>query len=131
MKKYFYGISLLACLLLMACKKNEDLLTFKTDDKELEISVYKSTILLVTDEEQVKRVGVRGFKKMDGNTDISLFGFTCGENGGSYSELSVDRKDKDGFVGFDSDNWNVNGDRLIDQLAQEVCKIGLKSDIAK
>jgi hypothetical protein len=131
MKRYLYGISLLACLLLMACKKNEDLLTFKTNDKELEIGVYKSTILLVTDEEQVKRVGVRGFKKMDGDTDISLFGFTCGENGGSYSELSVDRKDKDGFVGFDSDNWSVNGDRLIDQLAQEVCKIGLNSNISK
>ena len=55
-------------------------------------------------------------------------GFTCGSEGGQYSQLSVDREDLDGYVSFDSGSWDASSGWVMDVLAKEVCKTAIEDE---
>ena len=127
MKLHTLQILIFICFLLGSCKKNnDDILKFGSNDSKLEIGIYKSTIFMDKNDDNVFQVGARGYRKLDGSKDILYLGFTCNETGSTYSELSVDRDDRDGLVSFDYGLWNSKGDSVIDLMGIEVCKIGLK-----
>jgi len=115
-------------LVLVGCnRQDKDVMVFKTDDNKMEMGVYKRTILLMGDVDD-QRVGARGYLKMDGKTDITYLGFTCGSEGGQYSQLSVDREDLDGYVSFDSGSWDASSGWVMDVLAKEVCKTAIEDE---
>ena len=127
--KKFYLIKFLI-ILLIGCqnKKIEDLMIFNTDDNSIEVGIFKSTIFTADNKEKVKRVGARGYRKMNGETDIIYIGILCGNGSGSYSELNVDRKYPEGFVGFDTETWDSTSGWVMDRLAQDVCKQAIKDE---
>ena len=115
------------CFMLSACGDlGKDALVFKSDDNKIEMGAYKSTIFL-SDDPEVKRVGARGYLKMDGKTDILYLGFTCGETGGQYTQLTVDREDPDGYVSFDGNSWDAKDGWVMYRLASSVCKFAIKN----
>lgn len=76
------------------------------------------------DDDQVKRMGIRGFQKLEGKHDDVLFGFECGSNGGIFTTLFDDKTEDDESVIFEKGTWEMGGKQFIDQVSEEACKIG-------
>ena len=77
------------------------------------------------DDDKIKRVGIRGFHKSEGESTSTFFGFECGEEGGIYVELSNEQGQEDALVLYSRNKWVRGGDRFIDHVAEEACKIGI------
>ena len=58
----------------------------------------------------------------------TFLGFTCGDKGGQYSQLSVDREDPSGPVIFESNSWDASSGWVMDVLAKEVCKTAIEDE---
>lgn len=115
-----------ACLLMASCtKERNDLVEFNTKDKSYTIGLYKSTaLMIISEDDHIHRLGVRGFQRIEGRVDKTFFGFECSQEGGIYSTLTEQPNEMDDMVTFDSGSWTRTGDFFIDHVANEACKIG-------
>ena len=114
-------------LLTLASCNNErrDLVEFRNKDDSYVIGLYKETAFMRVDEDDhVRRMGVRGFQRLDGKRSNSLFGFECSPEGGIYSQLEESPDHDDQLVSFDNGDWKRGRDQFFDHVAEEACKIG-------
>lgn len=111
---------------IFGCGRNgQDLVIISNKDKSIEVIFFKDTALMHADEDdKIKRVGIQGYSGSKGETTRTYFGIECGAGGGVYVELSTDRDRDDGLVLFTNEKWVRGGERFLDHVAEEGCKIG-------